>query len=155
MADKNSTEKLGELIQDVKVAMMTTVHDGELHSRPMATLRRPFDGTLWFFTSATSGKVSEALKDHRVHLSYANPDDNTYVSVTGTANVTRDRQEVEKLWNPLMKAWFPKGVEDPDLAIMKVDVERAEYWDSPASAVVTLIGFVKAIATGEGTFQVC
>jgi pyridoxamine 5'-phosphate oxidase like protein len=61
----------------------------------------------------------------------------------------RDRQKIEELWNPIYKAWFPKGLEDPDLALLKVEVQEAEYWDTPSGKMVQLIGFVKAIATGE------
>jgi general stress protein 26 len=63
--------------------------------------------------------------------------------------MVRDKQKAEELWNPAYKAWFPKGLDDPDLALLKVSATQAEYWDSSSSAVVHLVGFVKALATGE------
>lgn len=149
-ARQESIDKLGELIQDVRIAMLTTVADGgRLRSRPMATQRAPFDGTLWFFTAAPSGKTEEIQDDSDVGLSYAAPDDDVYVSVSGRARLVRDRAKIDELWHADLKAWFPDGKDTDDLALLRVDVERAEYWSAPGGAVVRLVGFVKAAATGE------
>lgn len=142
--------KLGEMIKEIKFAMLTTAEpDGTLRSRPMATQATEFNGELWFFTAASAPKVDEIEQDHHVNLSYAAPDKNLYVSVSGKARMMRDKQKAEELWNPAYKAWFPKGLDDPDLALLKVSATQAEYWDSSSSAVVHLVGFVKALATGE------
>jgi len=142
-------KKLAEMIKDIDFAMLTTVaEDGTLHSRPMSTQRVEFDGDLWFFTRASAPKVGEIEGEHRVNVSYAKPEDQRYISVSGRAVVVRDRAKIEELWSPELKAWFPEGPEDPDLALLKVSAERAEYWDSPASAVAHALSFVKAIVTG-------
>jgi len=147
---ENNVQKLGELIKDVKMAMLTTIdRDGTLRSRPMATQKAEFDGTLWFFTRASSPKVEEVEQTHNVNLSYAAPDSNTYVSVTGTASLVRDHAKAKELWNPILKAWFPQGLEDRDLALLHVQIEKAEFWDSPSSTMVQIAGFVKALATGK------
>lgn len=149
-ADRDeSMEKLGSLIKDIRVAMLTTTDaEGHLHSRPMATQTTDFDGTLWFFTRADSPKVGEIDREHRVNVSYADAHEQHYVSVSGRARLVRDPARNKELWSPLLKAWFPDGLDDPALALLRVDVERAEYWDAPSSAVVHLVGFVKALATG-------
>ncbi len=149
--DQNENiKKLHHLIKDIKFAMLTTVEeDGTLRSRPMATQQFEFDGDLWFFTSAKAPKVDEAQQNQHVNVSYAEPNEQKYVSVSGTAQLVRDRQKIEELWNPLFKAWFPNGLDDPDLALLKISVDKAEYWDSPSSAVVRLAGFVKAVVTGK------
>jgi general stress protein 26 len=147
---KENIKKLRELIQDIKFAMLTTVEeDGTLRSRPMATQATEFDGDLWFFTNATAPKVDEVQRDQHVNVSYANPEAQKYVSISGRAQLVRDRHKIEELWNPLYKAWFPKGLDDPDLALLQVSVEQAEYWDSPSSPLVRLVGFVKALTTGK------
>jgi general stress protein 26 len=142
-------EKLKELIKDVRVAMLTTLDWGVLRSRPMQTQDFDFDGDLWFFTSSETHKTEEIEKDRRVNVSYAAPDSNTYVSVSGTAEIVNDRAKIEELWNPILKAWFPKGLEDPTLCLLKVSAEQAEYWDSPSGTIVQVFGFVKALVTGE------
>jgi general stress protein 26 len=65
------------------------------------------------------------------------------------AEIVTDRTKIEELWNPIHKAWFPKGVDDPNLVLLKISVEQAEYWDSPSSTIVQVAGFVKALVTGE------
>lgn len=148
--NNENIKKLRELIKDIRFAMLTTVEeDGTLRSRPMATQQTEFDGDLWFFTNANAPKVDEVQQEQHVNVSYANPEKQKYVSVSGKAQLVRDRQKIEELWNPLYKAWFPNGLDDPNLALLKVNVDRAEYWDSPSSAVVRLVGFVKALTTGK------
>jgi general stress protein 26 len=147
---EEAIEKLNGLIEDIDFAMLTTVDtDGVLRSRPMSTQEVEFDGTLWFFTSDKTHKVEEIEKDNRVNASYAEPKDNVYVSVSGTASIVRDKAKMEELWNPILKAWFPKGLDDPNICLLKVDVEQAEYWDSPSSTLVQVAGFVKAMVTGQ------
>lgn len=147
---QENIKKLHELIEDIKVAMLTTVEDdGTLRSRPMVTQQFEFDGNFWFYTSADAPKVDEIKHDQHVNLSYAEPDDQKYVSVSGRGQIVRDRQKIEELWNPTYKAWFPKGLEDPNLALLKVSVDKAEYWDSPSGQVVRLVGFIKSVVTGE------
>ena len=144
------SKKIRELIKDIKFAMLTTIDDdGSLRSRPMATLQCEFDGDIWFFTKADAPKVHEVEHDQHVNVSYAEPDQQKYVSVSGTAMLVRDRSKIEELWNPLFKGWFPEGLDDPQIALLKVSVDKAEYWDSPSSKVVRLVGFLKAVITGK------
>jgi general stress protein 26 len=91
-----SIEKLGEMIGDIKVAMLTTSEpDGTLRSRPMMTQQAEFDGDLWLYTSASAPKAIELQNDHRVNVSYADPGSQRYVSVSGTASLVRDRNKIQ------------------------------------------------------------
>ena len=149
-SDYNALRKLNELIKGVRIAMLTTIReDGMPHSRPMATQSMETDGDLWFFTGWSTHKTHEIENNPRVNLAYANPDGNTFVSVSGAGSLLRDRKKAEDLWNPLYKAWLPKGLDDPELALLKVTIEEVEYWDSPSSAMVQLAGFVKSVVTGK------
>lgn len=147
----DSIKKVRELIKDIDFAMLTTVDsEGKLHSRPMSTNKEvEFNGDVWFFTYASSLKVDEINRRHEVNVSYADPKKQSYVSLTGTAEIVRDKQKLEELWQPQLKAWFPKELDEPDIALLKVNVEKAEYWDSPSSTVANAISLVKAIATGK------
>jgi len=151
MADMRteSIEKLKELIEGIDFCMLTTLDDGSLRSRPMSTQAFEFDGDLWFFTSDNTHKVDEIEKDNRVNVAYSQPDKNRYVSVSGGAEMVKDRGKIEELWTPILKAWFPEGLDDPHLCLLKVSVEQAEYWDAPSSKIVQIAGFVKALATGQ------
>jgi general stress protein 26 len=149
MTRDEAVAKLNELIKDVRIAMLTTLDGGHLRARPMATQQTEFDGTLWFMTSTKTHKVDEVRADNRVNVSYSDPDDNTYVSVSGRADVVTDRAKIKELWNPIYKAWFPDGLDDPTICLLEVHVDQAEYWDSSSSTLVQIAGFVKALATGK------
>ncbi len=147
---RDNSKLIGDKIKGIRIAMMTTVEaDGTLRSRPMATQDMEFDGTLWFFTLANAPKVSEIESEQRVNLSYAKPDDERYVSISGTAQLVRDQQKVKDLWKPILKVWFANGENDPNLALLKVDATQAEYWDSPSSKMVQVILMAKAAVTGS------
>lgn len=147
---KDSAEHFRKLVKGIKIAMLTTVtDDGSMRSRPMATQTKDFDGEhLWFFTKRDSPKSHEIESHHDVHLSYASPEDHRYVSVTGKAWVVNDDAKMRELWSPVHRAWFPEGLEDPELTLLKVQVERAEYWDASGGRMIQLIGAIRAVATG-------
>jgi general stress protein 26 len=150
MTREEMIAKVGGLIKGIRMAMLTTESpDGLLHSRPMATQETEFDGTLWFFTSLSSGKVGELEWNPEVNLSYAEPSDTKYVSVSGTGEMVDDRSKMRDLWNEVYKAWFPEGLNDPDLGLLRVEVSSAEYWEATSGKMVQLFGYLKAIATGE------
>ncbi|MBD1996454.1 pyridoxamine 5'-phosphate oxidase family protein [Leptolyngbya sp. FACHB-541] len=143
--------KLRDMVKDIDYGMLTTIDtDGSLHSRPMAVNKQiEFDGDLWFFTYADSHKVLEVQQHQQVNVSFSAPDRQQYVSMSGVAELVRDRKRLELMWQPDLKAWFPKGLEEPGIALIKVNVNKAEYWDAPAGWVAKTIGLAKSIATGE------
>jgi general stress protein 26 len=152
--EKQSTDdldRLAGLVERIKVGMLTTIApDGSLRSRPLQTLLMDAQARLWFFVEADSPKTEEmASHEHQVCLSYADPDKMSYVSVSGTGRVLRDRERMRELWSPFAKAWFPRGVDDPALALLEVRLDKAELWDSPGSATMRMTGLVKALATGD------
>lgn len=143
-------EKLNALIKDIRVAMLTTVgEDGSLHSRPMATQEGAKNGELWFFTSSKTHKVPEIEEDHHVSVTYSAPEKSRFVSVAGIATLVNDREKAKELWSPVMKAWFSDGLDSEDLALLRVRITSAEYWDSPSSKVVKVVGLAKALLTGQ------
>jgi general stress protein 26 len=145
--------KLWSMVRDIRIAMLTSEDSsgGEtvLRSRQMAVAQNEFDGALWFFTSVDSHKVADVRQDTRVCLSYADPQAQNYVSVSGHARLVRDRAAIDAHWSESARVWFPKGKDDPSIALLCVDVTQAEYWDAPSSTMLHLYGYVKARLTGE------
>jgi general stress protein 26 len=130
-------EELWSRIEKVRPAMMTTAeHDGSFRSRPMWTQGDAFDGSLWFFVAVHGPLAREVERDPRVGLSYAAPDKDLYVSVSGRATLVHDRAKADALWNTYAEAWFPGGVEDPNLGLLRVDVEQAQYWEDKKPKVL-------------------
>ncbi len=143
------TQKMWDMMKAINFAMLTTEDDDHLRARPMVAAQSGFDGTLWFFTRASSHKVGEVQQDHRVGVTYADPHKQDYVSLSGRAQLVRDKTAIDAHWGEAMRTWFPKGKDDPDIALLKVDVAMAEYWDAPNSTMVHAYGYLKAVVTGE------
>ena len=143
-------QKLYELIDDVRICMMTTVEeDGRLASRPMYGLEADTAGDVWFFTRIESSKTTEISRDGHVNLAYSHPSKQHYISVSGRAEIVRDKGQMQNKWSEPMRTWFPEGKDDPQLALIRVHPERGEFWDSPSSTVIHLYGYVKAAITGS------
>lgn len=147
---EESIETVADIIRDITVAMLVTLDaGGNPRSRPMGTQETPFDGTLWFFTSRDSEKVDDITRDPRVNVAYASTGSESYLSVSGRAQVVNDRVLARDLWSPILKAWFD-GPDDPDLRLIRIDVEHAEYWNTPGGKIASLFSLVKGAITGDG-----
>lgn len=145
-------QHLWKLIRDIRFGMLTTQSEsGDLRSHPLTTQNRKDDegSVLWFFVSAKSDTLRDALARPKVNLAYASPDDDSYVSITGRARLVNDAQKKQELWSTFSQAWFPGGVTDPDLALLAVDITQAEYWDVKSSKMVQLIKMAQAAITGK------
>ncbi len=148
---QDDLQKLRQMVKDIDFCMLTTVDEnGDPHSRPMSS-NGDIDpnGDIWFFTAASSHKVSEIAELPKVNVSFADPDNQHYVSITGTAQLIRDQEKIDELWRPEFKMWFPKGKDDPEVALLKVRLEKAEYWDSPSSTIGYALDFVSSLVTGK------
>lgn len=147
---QEALKKLTELVEEVKICMFATIQeDYSVTSRPMQTIKADEDGNLWFFTNEYSEKVDDVSKDNTVYLMYSHPGKNTYLHVKGKCSIINDKDKIKELWSPVVKAWFPKGPEDPALALLKVDTDEASYWDSSSSKSVVFYKMIKAIVKGE------
>lgn len=142
-------KKIAELIKGIRIAMFnTTGPDGRISSRPMALQDEPFFGTLWFLASIRSEKIEEISAEHHVTLTFAEPSDSKYIALKGRATYNQDKAKIYELWNGWYKAWFPGGEDDPDIAVLRVDVTEADYWEANASKIVRGVKFLAAAATG-------
>jgi general stress protein 26 len=140
--------KLGKLIRDIRVALLTTVDlDGHFHTRPVQTLQLEAPDTLWFFTDWSSPKVDEMHRNVQVALGYADPHQHAYAAVSGSSTLLRDPQKAKELWGVEQRAYYPDGPEDQRLALLRVSIERAEYWIAPGP-VSYLLAAAKATVTG-------
>lgn len=144
-------QHFAKLIKKTKFAMMTTINevDGALQSRPMSLQEAEFDGNLWFFARKSSAVIKQIDHNSKTNLAFSNIENNSYVSACGQGQMVVDHQKAKELWNPLLKAWFPEGLEDPELCLIKVSVESADYWESASAPLVKLVGFAKAVLTGK------
>jgi general stress protein 26 len=154
MNDRAEQDRLWEMIHGIRFAMLTSRSgDGVLRSRPLTTQNRSLDvesaPTLWFFVSRGSDVAADIGADGTVNVAYADLDKDSYVSISGRAELLDDPQRVEALWSMPAKAWFPGGPTDPDLQLVGVTIEHAEYWDVKSSKMMQLFKMAKAAATGR------
>jgi general stress protein 26 len=152
MNDTKHHETLWDLIKDTRFCMLSHRHaDGSLHSHPLTTQNRTLaeDGCLYFFVSRKTELGQRLQGDGNVNLAYANPDKDTWVSVTGTARVLEDAAKTKELFSPMAKAWFPGGPQDPDLQLVEVRIDEAEYWNVKENKLLQLLKMGKAASTGQ------
>ncbi len=142
MAPTDPISKLNELIQGISTAILTTVRpDSSLHSRPMASQPIDDSGAFWFLTGSNTEKVEAVRTIQRVNLAFLDHAANRYVSVSGFCELVRNSAKAKSLWKPEYKTWLPGGLEDPDLVLMKIVVQEAEYWDPSQGRMVELNHF--------------
>jgi general stress protein 26 len=149
LSGEEGRKKIAELVKGIRIAMMSTIDaSGKIHSRPMATQDEPFDGTLWFLARSTSEKISDLQRKPEVTLDYAEPKDSKYITLRGRAQAVNDRAKIKELWNPMYKAWFPDGEDDPEITALRVDVTEGDFWEANSSKIVMGIRYVAAAVTG-------
>ncbi|BAM04925.1 pyridoxamine 5'-phosphate oxidase family protein [Phycisphaera mikurensis] len=150
-------DELYGLIAEMEIALMTTRRpDGRLVTRPMDTQERGPDGDLWFVTDASAEKVAELEHDDHVCLGYYNGKTREWVSVSGTARLTRDRERIRELYQPDWKAWFQDeggdrdgGPDDPRLALIVVEADSVHYMKAEHSRPVQLFEVARGVVTGS------
>ncbi len=151
-AETVDTSKLWDMIKDIRFGMLTVRGaDGRLYARPMTTQNGEADrgGVIWFFMSRSGQPMADLARSPDVNVSYSDPGSDAYVSVSGSARVVDDPAKKKELWSAAAKAWFPGGVDDPDLALVAVLVAEAEYWDVKSNKAVQIFRIAKAAITGE------
>lgn len=146
---EEAIKKFKELVEDINICMFITKPESEQSSRPMATMKVENDGTLWFFTRRSSGKTGELDFDENVHLIYAHPGKDSYLDVWGIGDVVNDDAKIRELYSPIVKAWFPDGIDDPEICLLRVQPQSVYYWDSGTGKMVEFFKMVAAIVTGK------
>ena len=154
---KTELNKFYELIDEVKIAMMTTRRsDGHLESRPMANQKHATGADLWFVTSEGSAKLRDIEHDPHVNLAYYKQDSYEWVSASGIARLSRDRAKIGELYEPDWKAWFGQEgdprhgtADDPRMVLIGVDIHAAVFLEVNKPKPVILFELVKGWLTGE------
>lgn len=147
LQNKEAIEKIQEIAHE-KICLFCTYENDDIVSRPMSTQKVEDDGTMWFFSPKDSDKNFQLSRDSKVYLMYLDDGKQHYLSLTGKAAVVKDRNKVEELWSPFVKAWFKEGKDDPQLTLIKVIPEKGHYWDTRLGKVASMLSIAKAVLTG-------
>lgn len=133
-------KKLRRLTENIKFCMLATVDEtGVIRSRPMTIQKMDTNGDLYIITGRNAVVVTAVERNDFVNASFANDRGDVAVSVCGRAKLIEDRQKLAELWDPIFQIRFPKGLDDPNLTLMKIEVESAEHWDSRRRVLSTLV----------------
>ncbi|WP_426112633.1 pyridoxamine 5'-phosphate oxidase family protein [Massilia sp. PWRC2] len=142
--------ELTDKIKSVRFAMFTTTDQhGHLISQPMTNQEVDADGALWFFTSSSTELWHNIGTSPNVNVSFAEPEDALYVSISGVAERVVERARIDALWNPMVAAWFPNGKDDPHVVLVKVASSTVQYWDSKENKLTRMVEMAKAVITGS------
>lgn len=148
MANDNAhnVDRAWELMKKIGFAMLVTHDGGKLRARPMSAFVRREENTIYFLTDARRHKDEEIAQNPSINLSFADAGSQKYVSLTGTAEVSNDRAKIKELFSTPAKAWWDSA-EDPNIRVLKVTPDDAEFWDSPGS-VISYVKMAAAAVTG-------
>ena len=139
-------QRVRALIEQAGVAILMNVTEKGTHiGRPMLPLLVQNDPHIYFLTHQNSRKVTQLAARPQVGLSIMSP--NCFVVVTGSAQLSRDSELIRRLWSPTYRAWFPEGKDDREATVIRVAVERIDYWEPPSSRIARLAQAVKAVIT--------
>ena len=156
-AAQGQIDELNQLIENIETCMMTTRRlDGRLVSRPMATQKRHAIADLWFVTDIESDKLDELEHDPQVNLAYFDNSSREWVSVSGSAQISRDRGQIRSVYQPDWKIWFGRedevrdgGPDDPRLALILVSADSVVYLKQDKPKPMVLFEVARAMVTGE------
>ncbi|HRO45148.1 pyridoxamine 5'-phosphate oxidase family protein [Agriterribacter sp.] len=144
-------EKLKELVNKIDIGMLCTYpsEQGYIHAIPMSRQEVDEEGNIWYLFSSESETYANLERNHKVSVLFSHVGDYTFLSVNGVAEISRDKQRVEKYWNKFVEAWFEKGKEDPRIRVLKVKVEDAHYWDNKTNKLVTFFKLAASAVSGQ------
>lgn len=148
LSNREATEKIKEIAKG-QICLLCTYENEKMVSRPMGTSGIDDNGDIWFLSNKESDKNQQIKKDHSVYLMFMNAGKQQYLSLSGRAEIVLDRSKIDELWNPLAKAWFEEGKDDPSISLIRVRPIEGHYWDTKNGKLVSMIKIAVAAVTGK------
>lgn len=150
LTDAAAIEKLKSLVDNIDICLFCTdINNGALHAVPMSRQEVDDAGTIWFLGNAESDTCKNIEKDNQVSLQFAKVSDYEFLTVAGTASVSRDQARIDKYWNKFMEAWFEKGNDDPTIRVIEVKPSDAQFWETKDGKMLTMLKIAASAITGK------
>lgn len=147
---KEAITKFKELVDAVGTCMfITTPTDCEHHARPMGVVEVDQDANTWFFSHFDSNKVKNIQINPDVEMIFAHPSKEIYLVVKGRASIETDKKLIRDKWHPQIKAWFPLGVDSPDICLLKIKTDEAHYWTTETGKLSNAIKLMTSVIQGK------
>ncbi|BAM86270.1 conserved hypothetical protein [Bradyrhizobium oligotrophicum S58] len=144
--DTRDQDRVWDLMKKIGFAMLVTRDGDRLRARPMSAYLARDENMVYFLTDARHHKDEEIARSPQVNLSFADASSQKYVSITGTAAISNDRGKIRELFTTTAKAWWDSA-EDPNIRLLRITPDDAEFWDSPGT-VVSYVKMAAAAVTG-------
>jgi general stress protein 26 len=148
MTEQDELHRVWDIIEKVGVGMLTTHFANGLRSRPVEPRPDRAAGIIWVLTDLRSPKEHEIDADSEICLIVIDAHDKAYLSITARAKVLRDSKKAAEIWHHSDQIWW-SGPDDPNVCVLRLEPERAELWDGPASAAAASLELAKARLTGQ------
>jgi general stress protein 26 len=142
-------DRVWQMTEKIRTCMLVTSTGEGMRARPMHALADRNTGCIWFVTDRRGAKDDEIKDSPAVCLAFADTASNTYLSITGGAEVLRDVAKAKELWSNEAQAWWPNGPADPEVRVLRVVPENAEFWDTRGNSITVALKLVAARATGR------
>lgn len=136
-SDREDIDRVWKLIEKIDICMFASRDGEKIRARPMSSIPRQAENTVYFLTDVKGHKDDEVASDESVSLLYAKPGDGKFLAVTGKARISNDRGLIQSLWNTGAEAWW-SGPDDPSVRVLAVTPEDAEFWEGPHGVVATV-----------------
>jgi general stress protein 26 len=151
LQEKQAVDKLKKMVDEIKTCLFCTqIKTGEsFTTRPMSTQKVDDEGNLWFLSDKNSNKNAQIREDDGVQLLYTNKPHEGFLSIAGHAEIQYDRNKIKELWEPIAKAWFTEGENDPRISVIKVTPTEGYYWDTKHGKMVSFVKILTAMVTGN------
>ncbi len=143
--------KLQELVNKIDIGMVCTYppHETYVHAVPMSRQEIDEEGNIWYLFSSASKTHSNLMNDNKVSVLFSHVGDYNFLSINGVAEVSEDKERIEKYWNKFVEVWFEKGKEDPAIRVLKVKIDDAHYWDNKTNKLVTFVKLAASVISGQ------
>ena len=149
LVNEEAVSKLQDLVKASPTCMFATgLGEAPFHVIPMRVQEADYEGDLWFFSSADSSHNAQINADPRVQLIFTNEGDREYLTVFGTASISTDKAQIDRLWDSMVGAWFEDGKDDPNVTLIRVQPTVAHYWDTEDGKLITMAKILTRAATG-------
>ncbi|MGE0549876.1 MAG: pyridoxamine 5'-phosphate oxidase family protein [Kofleriaceae bacterium] len=148
---KPAIAKLQELVKQSSICFFcTSITTGKrVETRPMSVQKVDDDGNLWFLSSADSNHNAEIGRDAAVQLLFQGSSHSDFLTIYGTATISRDRSKIDELWEPIVKTWFTEGKDDPRITVIKVAPSEGYYWDTKHNRAIVFAKMVAGAILGK------
>ena len=151
LSGTEAAAKIKELAENAQTCFFCTdIKNGKPFSvRPMSAQKVDDQGNIWFLSADDSHKNEQLQSDSNVQLLFQGTQHSDFMTLYGQASISKDKEKIKELWQPLVKVWFTEGQDDPRITVIKVAPTEGYYWDTKHGRIVAFAKMIAGAVTGQ------